>query len=177
MNSDDWKRVLASVAPALATALGGPIAGSATAVIANELLGKDKASESELATAVLGASPERLARLKQLSYEYEQRMAELDVDVYKISVDDKKSARRMASEVGMWPQWILSAIFIIGYFVALGFVLTEMGEIDEKVQVLAATLLGLFTREIPTIMQFWFGSSHGSKRKGSKLGIDNQETR
>ena len=51
----DWKKVLGGIAPTIATALGGPLAGTATKFLASSLLGKDEASESELEAAIIGA--------------------------------------------------------------------------------------------------------------------------
>jgi len=164
LKTEDWKKLLGSLAPALATALGGPLVGGATQVIARVLLGKDNATDEEIAAALSGASPEQMLALKQASIDYEKRLAELDIDIYKLSVDDRKDARKMFA-VNMWPQITLSIVFIVGYFVALRYVLTGMEGVTPEILSMASVLLGLFTREIPTIMQFWFGSSHGSKRK------------
>jgi hypothetical protein len=36
----DWKKIVGAVAPTLATALGGPLAGMAAAAVSDALLGK-----------------------------------------------------------------------------------------------------------------------------------------
>jgi len=42
--STTWKGIVGTVAPALATALGGPLAGVAVRAIAEKVLGKPEAS-------------------------------------------------------------------------------------------------------------------------------------
>ena len=46
-----WKEIIGTVAPTLATALGGPLAGVATQAISAALLGKADGSEDEIAAA------------------------------------------------------------------------------------------------------------------------------
>lgn len=163
-----WKETLGALAPTLATALGGPLAGAATKFIAGKLLGDENADIQDIEAAVLGASPEQLANLKSLDNEFKLEMKKLDIDVIALSVDNTKSAREMA-KTNMWPQIILSALFVVGYFailISLGFGLFSL---DNSAKDTLILLLGIMTREMPTIMQFWFGSSFGSKNKTEQL--------
>ena len=153
------KKLIATLAPTVGTALGGPLGAAAGAVLADAM----GVPESELDKAI-ATDPNAAAKIRQAELDFETKMEELGIRRQEIEAMDRASAREMAKQ-NMWPQIVLSTVFIMGYFVALDYVLTDMGELDDKVQVMAATLLGLFTREIPTIMQFWFGSSHGSKSK------------
>ncbi len=84
--------------------------------------------------------------------------------------DDRDSARRLFY-VNKWPQIILSAVFIVGYFFILGLLVSGTLMISSEVKETVILLIGLLTREVPTIMQFWFGSSSGSKDKTGKLGL------
>ena len=45
--SVDWKDVIGAVAPTIATALGGPLAGAAVKTLSNVLLGHEKGTESD----------------------------------------------------------------------------------------------------------------------------------
>ena len=63
------------------------------------------------------------------------------------------------------PLIILSTVFLVFYFkILLLFVTGDISPKSEYKDVLLI-LIGILTREVPTIMQFWFGSSHGSKQK------------
>lgn len=53
----DWKEIVRAVAPTLATALGGPLAGVATSEISNAILGKSDGTEAELGDALVKATP------------------------------------------------------------------------------------------------------------------------
>jgi len=167
------KKILASVAPALATALGGPLAGMATATIAREVLGKPDASPEEVEQAILTSGPEVLVKLREIDRRFEAEMRKLDIDLAALEVKDRDSARRMF-KVNIWPQVILSAIFVGGYFAILWALFAQLrggalGEVPDWVLGLSTTLLGVLTGEVPRIMAFWFGSSLGSKEKTRAL--------
>ncbi len=164
----DWKYLVKSVAPVLGTALGGPMGGAAAKFIGDKLLGNPDATEEDLSDYILGASPDQLAELKKLDQDFKLKMRELDVDVFKLENEDRASARELF-KVNKWPQIILSALFIVGYFVILGLLLSGFLSIAPGLKDTAILLLGIMTREIPTIMQFWFGSSSGSKDKSVQI--------
>ena len=66
----DWKSTLSAIAPTIATALGGPLAGAATKFLASELLGDESASIESIESAILNASPEQLASIKKLDNDF-----------------------------------------------------------------------------------------------------------
>lgn len=165
----DWKQILSGIAPTIATALGGPMAGAATKFIAGSLLGDENASEKQIEEFVLGANPEQLAVIKQIDNDFEVKMKELNVDLQRIAVDNTKSARDMATKTTLTPQMVLSVLFVGGYFVILFLLMSGHITIETAIKDTVLLLLGLLTREVPTIMQFWFGSSFGSKKKADKI--------
>ena len=160
----DWKSVLGSIAPTLATALGGPMAGTAVKFLAGHFLGDDDADAADIEAAIVCSTPEQLTELKRIDADFKVEMKKLGIDVYKIEVDDRKDARKLAA-VNMMPQIILSVIFIGGYFGLVYMLFAGHVVIDESIRDMSNILLGVLTANIPGIMQFWFGSSHGSKHK------------
>jgi hypothetical protein len=93
----EWKSIVRAVAPALATALGTPLAGVATKVITDALLGEDapeQLTEEVLADAVKSASPDQLIELKKANLQFEADMAKLGVDIAKIEAGDRADARQ-----------------------------------------------------------------------------------
>lgn len=163
----NWKDLVKSVAPTIGAALGGPMGGMATKFLAEKLLGDPSAAQDKIEDFVLSASPEKMLELKKLDVDFKTRMRELDVDVFKLEVQDKASARELF-KINIWPQIVLSAMFIGGYFFVLYGLLDGTITIQEAIKDVALLLIGLLTREVPTIMQFWFGSSMGSKEKDRK---------
>jgi len=163
----DWKKTLSSIAPTLATALGGPMAGAATKFLAGSLLDDEAANEAELESYVLSANPDQLAHIKEIDSQFKLQMEQLEVDVFKLETTDRQDARNLAKG-DVRPQLILSAVFIIGYFSIVLSLLSGLIEIPEKQTQLLTMLIGVLTAAITGIIQFWFGSSHGSKSKDNK---------
>lgn len=162
-----WKKLIRTLAPTISTALGGPLAGTATRYLLGEFLGGE-GTEAQLEEALKNASPDQLARIKEIDNKFQIDMERIGVDLAAMEIDDRKDARSLA-RVNMWPQMILSVIFITGYFSLLSLVFSGKIAIDDSIRDMSNILIGVMTVNIPMIMQFWFGSSHGSKQKTKSI--------
>jgi hypothetical protein len=151
------KDTLINIAPTIATSLGGPLAGGVVKLISKELLGKEDATHDEVLNAVKNATPDQIAKIKEIE-------ANFQIEMNRIAVENTKSAREMA-KLNMIPQIILSGLFVFGYFIVLMAIAIGYVAPTDTMKDPLLLLLGVMTRELPTIMQFWFGSSFGSKRK------------
>ena len=109
----DLRKTLATVAPAIATALGGPLAGVAVSMAGKAIGLSDGCTESDVEAAVLSGNPDVLVRLREVNAQFEKDMAALGVDLERIHAGDRDSARQMAIAQGTIIQAILSAI--LGY--------------------------------------------------------------
>lgn len=159
--SDKAKQIIGAVAPTLGAALGGPLGGLAGNVLASVVGGGDA---SKVEAAILGQNPETLLALKKADQEFTARMRELDIREEELAGQDRASARGLFS-VNQRPQIWLSVLFVGGYFLFLALLVSGDVHIPESIKDTVLLLLGVITREVPTIMQFWFGSSIGSKTK------------
>lgn len=166
----DWKSIVRTVAPFIGGSLGGPVGAAAASAISKALLGKDSATDNELEEAIRNATPEQLAELKKIDNDFKVKMAELGFSEKELHYKDRQGARKLF-EVNIYPQIVLSAVFITGYFIILYFVMGGLMSSDMAIEVkmMVATLIGVLTGEVPRIMSFWFGSSTGSKEKTAKL--------
>lgn len=164
----NWKQLVKQVAPVLGSALGGPMAGAATAYLAEQLLGNPNAQEAEVAEFISSASPETLLKLKQLDKDFEVRMRKLDIDVFKLETQDRQSARELA-RVNMMPQVILSSLFTAGYCLVLFGMFNGTLSVDPGMKAEINIVLGVLTAGMVKILDFWFGSSYGSKEKTAQL--------
>ncbi|MEW5248654.1 hypothetical protein [Microbulbifer discodermiae] len=161
----DWKAIVKSVAPTLGAALGGPVAGTAVKFLAGTLLGDEKATEQDIANTILTASPEQLLELRSLDSQFKLKMRELDINVYQLEVEDRKSARELGIKGGLWVQAVLSFVFISGYFFLTYLLFSGSVEVTPAFEQTGTLMLGVITGAIPMILQFWYGSSQGSKEK------------
>lgn len=171
------KSIVGKIAPTVGTALGGPVGGIASKFLADKLLGKPEATDQEIEDYILTATPEKMLELKKLDLEFASSMRKLDIDVYKLEVEDRRSARDLF-KVNMWPQIVLSAIFVIGYFLLLRFIMigkVSIGSGDEFLKGVVVTIIGVITAAVPQILNFWFGSSMGSKEKAKELTANSRK--
>lgn len=168
MGKFNWRALIGTVAPTLGAALGGPLGGMAGAVIAKVVLGKEKATDAEIESAMANATPDQLLALKKADQEFALRMKELEVDVFKTETADVQSARSLFS-VNYWPQMILSGLFVSGYFLILWAYITGRVLIDDKLKDTVTVLIGIMSASVTGIMGFWFGSSFGSREKTAAL--------
>lgn len=164
----DWKGIIGKVAPVLGTALGGPFGGMATKFITGKLLGEEKTgreAEKALKNFITGAGPEEIARLKELDNEFELEMERLDIKREDLNAKDRADARKMGISTTLIPQMIISIIFVLAFAFTLYHVFANSLELDELQKNVMLYLLGILSAGIVQVMNFWFGSSSGSKEK------------
>jgi hypothetical protein len=159
--------LLGSVAPSLATALGGPLAGMATKALSLALLGNEDGSEDDLQTALRTASPEQLATVKKIDADFKVQMKSLDIDLAALAVDDRKSAREMQRETRDWLPRLLALFITGGYFGIIGWVL--YGGLPMNGSEILLMLLGTLTAGWSGVMAFYFGASASDMTKDKML--------
>lgn len=158
----EWKDIVGTIAPTIASALGGPLAGLAVGAI-GKVFGIDAATQEQVANAISGANADDLLKLKQAEYDFQKRMAELEVDVLRISNDDRDSARNRQIQLKDNTLPLLAICVTTGFFGVLGFMLLRDVPVSSK-DVLNIMLGTLGTAWIQ-VMAYYFGSSSGSVRK------------
>jgi hypothetical protein len=159
--------LIGSVAPSIATALGGPLAGMATKALSQALLGNEDGSEDDLKAAMSQANPEQLAALKKIDADFKVQMKSLDIDLERISVDDRKSARSMQVETKDWIPRALAVSVTAGFFAILLYMLVYGLPTSGNEALLL--LLGALQTAWGGIIAFYFGSSSGSQKKDSMI--------
>ncbi len=166
MNSDDWKNLFKSVAPAIGTALGGPLGGAAAAFLADKLGVESKTVEA--VTEVLNSgklSPEQIEKVKLAEIDFNKFLESNKIDMVKINVDNTKDARQMQMSTRSVMPAVMSVIITIGFFGILGYMLTDDYKSSEPLLV----MLGSLGTAWVAVVNFWFGSSHGSMQKNEAL--------
>lgn len=159
----DWKKLIGSVAPALATALGGPLAGVATQAISTALLGKPDGKNAEIAAALSSGGADALLKLKQAENDFAVKMREMDIDLEKIAASDRNSAREREKVVKDKTPAIMAAFTLIGFFGILAAMMFI--QIPDKSQSPLEIMLGSLATAFISIISYYFGSSAGSAKK------------
>ena len=153
-----------TVAPSIASAVGGPLAGMATKAISEALLGKPDASEAELVQAAAKATPEQLLALKKAEQEFEVQMRELDIDLERIANADRDSARNREIKTKDLTPKILAGFITAGYFGVLFYMLRN-GLPQHGGSEAMLVMLGTLGTAWGGVVAYYFGSSAGSKEK------------
>ena len=159
--------LLAQIAPTIATAIGGPVAGMATKALSNALFGHQDAPDDEIQAALLNATPEQLSTIKKIDADFKAKMKELDIDLERIASQDRDSARNMQIHTNDWIPRVLALLITVGFFGILIWMLTK-GMPPTGTEALLM-MLGALGTAWTGVVNFYYGSSAGSKAKTDAL--------
>ena len=160
-----WKNTLAAIAPSIATALGGPLAGMAVKVAANAI--GVEPNEVALEDSILSGNPETLIKIKEAENNFIVELKKLDVSLEEIASNDRSSARNREIQLKDKAPKVLATVIVSGFFTTLGIVAFATIPVD-AVQPLNI-LLGALTALTVQVGNYYFGSSAGSARKTELL--------
>lgn len=166
--SGDWKAIVKAVAPTIATALGGPLAGLGIKALSEALLGRSNGTEDDIAKAMSEASGPDLVKLREIDAQFATQMKALDVDLERIAAADRDSARKR--EIGSGDAWtprLIGGLALGGFLWAVYWVLSGnvSGMSDPTTVALVGTLVGYVSAKADQVVSYYFGSSAGSARK------------
>jgi hypothetical protein len=159
--------LLGQIAPTIATALGGPLAGIAVKTLSAVLLGHENGSQEDVSAAISAATPDQLVALKKIDADFKAHMKELDIDLERIAAGDRDSARQMQRETKDWVPKLLAIVITIGFFGILVWMLV-MGMPQTGTEALLM-MLGALGTAWTGVVNFYYGSSAGSKAKNDLL--------
>jgi len=159
--------LIGSVAPTIATALGGPVAGLAVKAISGALFGHDTATEEDIRTVLANPTGDQLAALKKIDADFKVQMRALDIDLERIAANDRDSARDMQKETKDWIPRALAVSVTIGFFGILLYMLIYGLPTTGNEALLL--LLGALQTAWGGIIAFYFGSSSGSQQKDKMI--------
>lgn len=158
----DW---LKTIAPTVASALGGPLAGMAVEAVGSAL-GLTDATKEKITDVLQSGSmtAEQTAALKQAELDLKIKLKELDIDLEKVHAGDRNSAREMAAKTGdIWTPRIIAMVVFIVWAVVQYVVFTSV--IPEGMRELVARMLGTLDAVLMAVVYYYFGSSSGSAAK------------
>ena len=144
---------LEQIAPGIATALGGPLAGLAVTAISKSLGIDEKDVENTITTGKLSA--EQLTSLKQAEIELQKQANELGLNFAKLATDDRKSARELQVATKSWIPGTLAIGVTLGFFgILIGLMTDHVTKSDALL-----LMLGSLGTAWTAIVSFYFGSN------------------
>lgn len=154
---------LKTVAPTIATALGGPLAGMAVSAVAKAIGVSPDEVQSVISSGKLTA--EQVASIQLAELELKKQAQSMNLDFAKLMAEDKKSARDMQIATKSWIPALLAVFVTIGFFGILLGLMTEHFKTSDALMLMLGSLATAWTG----VMAFYFGSSASSQAKTELL--------
>jgi len=158
---NDLLRLLGNIAPALASAVAGPAGGLVVSAIAKKFGVED--TVDEVAKAIAG-DPEAALKLAQIDLEHIKIQHANTSDARAMQVAALNQSDIFSKRFTMYLTvfWSVAAAAYVGFI--------TFGVIPDNNVRFADTILGfILGTVVSTVLNFWFGSSIGSKEKGEAL--------
>ena len=154
---------LEQVAPTIATALGGPLAGLAVTAISKAIGVSEDDVEKTMNAGKM--SSDQSAQLKLAELEFQKSTQELGLNFEKLAADDRASARNMQVATKSWIPGALALGITIGFFGILLYMMT--GNVTPSNELLV--MLGSLGTAWTGVVGYYFGSSSSSQHKDELL--------
>ena len=154
---------LKTVAPTIATALGGPLAGMAVSAVAKAIGVSPDEVQDVISSGKLTA--EQVASIQLAELELKKQAQSMNLDFAKLIAEDKKSARDMQIATKSWIPALLAVFVTIGFFGILLGLMTEHFKTSDALMLMLGSLATAWTG----VMAFYFGSSASSQAKTELL--------
>lgn len=150
---DKIKNLVGTVAPALGSALGSPLGGAAISMIADKLGVPN--NQQAVEKAIRQATPDEMLKLKEADNEFEVKMKELDVDVFRLETEDKQNARAAFSKD--WTTKLMGLLTLSGF---MGYIfLVTLQPPEQNSEALINLVLGYLGGLASAVISFYFGAS------------------
>ena len=152
--------LLKSLAPTIASAAGGPMAGMAVKMAAKKLGLPDTATANEIED-LIEREPDKAVMVREADKDFKNRIREMEIDLesFKTEVEDRKDAREnFATD---WTPKVFSVLTILLYcaFVMIVTLMTH----DQNDETIISLVLGQLSGILGTAAAFFYGSSSGKK--------------
>ena len=169
-----WKEIIGTLAPTVASALGGPLAGAAVTAICG-LLGITEPTQDKIKVAIENGSltGEQVSAIRLLELKLKGEEEERGFRYTELEFKDRDSARGRDTELNKSGQYNYRAdvMFVLAVAVIVGLVYsiwTEPG-INEFMKGIVTLVLGRFLGYLDNIYSFEFGTTRGSQNKDATI--------
>jgi len=156
----DWLKTLA---PTIASCLGGPLAGLAVEAVSKSLGIDPNAVQDTINSGKLTA--DQIASIQSAEIALKAKAQEMSLDFEQLAVEDRKSAREMQITTKSWIPPLLAILVTLGFFGILAGMMTGKVTSSEALMIMLGSLGTAWTG----IIAFYFGSSASSQNKDTLL--------
>jgi hypothetical protein len=147
--------LLKSLAPTIASAAGGPMAGMAVKMAAQKL-GVPDATANEIED-LIEDKPEKMVLLKEADKEFKDRIKEMEIDLdsFKSELEDRKHARETFKNDWTPKVFGILALLLYGAYVLTVTIMPH----DQNDETIISLVLGQLSGILGTMAAFWFSGS------------------
>ena len=152
--------LLKSLAPTIASAAGGPMAGMAVKMAAKKLGLPDTATANEIED-LIEREPDKAVMVREADKDFKNRIREMEIDLesFKTEVEDRKDARENFATDWTPKDFSVLTLLLYGAFVMI---VTLMPH-DQNDETIISLVLGQLSGILGTAAAFFYGSSSGKK--------------
>ena len=152
-----------SIAPTIASCLGGPLAGLAVEAVSKSLGIDPNAVQDTINSGKLTA--DQIASIQSAEIALKAKAQEMNLDFEQLAVQDRKSARDMQTTTKSFIPPLLALIITLGFFGILIGMMTGKVTSSDALMLLLGSLGTAWTG----VISFYFGSSASSQNKDALL--------
>lgn len=170
----EWKQVIGKLAPTVASALLGPLAGGAVVAL-GEIFGISEPTQDKIQSLIESGqmSGEQVAAIKMLEMKLKAEEEEWGFRYAELEVRDRESARDRDAKLAQAGRrnYRADAMFILSVMVVVALVLLVWKDttLDEYFKGIITLVLGRFLGYLDNIFNFEFGTTRGSALKTELL--------
>ena len=166
----NWKDTLASIAPTVATALGGPLAGVAVGAVA-KIFGLNNATTETVSALITSGklTPDQLSELKKLELQYQNDEAERGFKYADLAFKDRDSARQANVRGGTQIMLFWLSLFLLAASLGTEIFVLFRGYPESIPEIIVGRVLGLLDAVAMLVLSYWYGTTNGSSEKSGLL--------
>ena len=152
-----------SIAPTIASCLGGPLAGLAVEAVSKAIGVDPSAVQDTINSGKLTA--DQIASIQSAEIALKSKAQEMNLDFEQLAVQDRKSARDLQTTTKSFIPPLLALIITLGFFGILIGMMTGKVTSSDALMLLLGSLGTAWTG----VISFYFGSSASSQNKDQLL--------
>ena len=165
----NWLDTIKTIAPVVASALGGPLAGAAVTAIGG-MFGIAEPTQDKIKAAIENGqmTGEQISGIRALELKLKADESERGFKYSELEFKDRDSARNMNIQTGAKTPAVLTWI-IVAIVLGLEGMILFNGMPQGVSELVTGRILGTLDMSLMMVLAFWFGTTYGSSKKTELL--------
>ncbi len=164
----NWLKTIKNLAPTVAAALGGPLAGEAATALVN-IVGGGNIEDVRKAIEGGRLTGEQIGQLRQLELQLQENERERGFKYAELAFKDRDSARQANVAGGTQRPLFWLSVLLLVLCLGTEVALLVLGLPVGTSELVVGRVLGLLDAIAMTVLAYWFGTSSSSATKTELL--------